>query len=571
MNSNAIITLFLVLIYNHFQSIVYGKKDPDRLRKLREILEGVSVDEYKASVVIDKDHLKSNPECGYLPEKTKNAHGSSRIANAEESDRHYPWMILIKRDNAVDKNSGNCGGAIISQTVAITAAHCICGSDKDTPDQLRQFTDCARGSHRTATNPLNEIWRKQHTQYHNEIIAGVGDKDQRRLIEIDIPIAYVMGDTFQEINAPAGINFDIGLVISKDKSGNGRQFYTHTIPRGDIKVGSLCLAAKKNNAPHMYEGQIVTVGWGARYSEVSDPTSIGGIKPQANNHSCTTNEFGPPSAAFKHCNVDHVFWNTIGIVHRNGCRRKEMPNGYDSKKCDKYSKQAEKAIKREVHKMTDSTISDLWTLTNKFEIIPSKKRKLIGIGSKIRRICYKSRLFLALGWCYIDDKNGHRTDQWGFCGSSCDLMGQWGSTHPNIYHKMVWRFPPDAQASCKQQYIPGEPVPHDSRYFKPWYICLVSPAPSTSLFKFKVNLFGRLNFHSADKEDTRESGYKQPCGGDSGSGHFMRETNKDKWALVAITSYGRGDYCGFDEHAMNTVHPRVLDWIKLHSHISSSP
>ena len=570
MNSNAIMSLFLVLVYYNFQSTVYGNGDPDRVRKLREVLEGVTFHEDKASVIIDKDHLKSSPECGYLPDKTKNAHGSSRIANARESDQHYPWMILIKRDNAVDKISGigasYCGGAIISQTVAITAAHCICGSDKDTPDHLRQFTDCASGSHRTATNPLNEIRRKQDTQYHNEIIAGVGDKDKRRLIEIDIPIAYVMGDTFIYGEMTTSDVFDIGLVMTKDKSRNGKRFYTHTTPEGDIKVGSLCLAAKKDTHPHMYEGQIVTVGWGIRYSEVKDPTSIGGTKPQSNNHSCTTNEFGPRHGVLQHCNVDHVEW-TI----RNGCRRKEMPNGYDAKKCDKYSKQAEKAIKREVNKMRDSTISDLWTLTNKFEIIPSKKRKRIGFGSKIRRICYKSILFLDPGWCYVDDDNGHRTNQWGFCGSSCDFLGQSGSTSPNYYHKMVWGFPRVAPAKCKLPYIRGRPIPHDSNYFKPWYICVVSPAPSTSVFTFKENPFGRLNFRSAEKEDTTESGYKQPCFGDSGSGHFMRETKKKKWALVAIHSYGMGDYCGFDSHAITTAHPRVLEWIKLHSHIPKSP
>ena len=552
-----------MLIYNHFQSIVYGKIDTDRVGKLREILEGVNVDEDKASVVIDKDHLKRNPECGYLPEKTKNAHSSSRIANAEESDQHYPWMILIKRDNAIDKNSGNCGGAIISQTVAITAAHCICGSDKDTPDQLRQFTDCARGSHRTATNPLNEIWRKQYTQYHNEIMAGVGDKDQRRLSKIEIPIAYVMGDTFQEINAQAGINFDIGLVITIDGSGNGRRFYTHTIPRGDIKVGSLCLAAKKINAPHMYEGQIVTVGWGARYSEVKDPTNF--ILPQANNHSCTTNEFGPPSAAFKHCNVDHVFLNKNRMF--DGCRRKEMPTGYDLQKCDEYFQKAEKAIEIEVRKMSDSTIPDLWTLTNKFEIIPFKKRNIIGISSEIKTICYKPRLFSDLGWCYVDDDKGQRTDQWGFCGPSCDFLGKFGSSIPNIYHKMVWEFPPNPPAGCKILRLDS----HDSRHFKPWYICIVSRAPSTSIFQFKENLFGTLNFRSADKEDSAKSGYQLPCFGDSGSGHFMRETNEDKWALVAINSYQEGQYCGFDEHAITTVHPRVLEWIKLHSNIPNSP
>ena len=98
----------MVLIYNHFQLIVYGTGDSERVRKLREILEGVTVHEEKASVVIDKDHSKRNPECGYLPDKTKNTHGSSRIANAEESDQHYPWMILITRNNAV-RDPEECG------------------------------------------------------------------------------------------------------------------------------------------------------------------------------------------------------------------------------------------------------------------------------------------------------------------------------------------------------------------------------------------------------------------------------------------------------------------------------
>ena len=80
-----------------------------------------------------------------------------------------------------------------------------------------------------------------------------------------------------------------------------------------------------------------------------------------------------------------------------------------------------------------------------------------------------------------------------------------------------------------------------------------------------------MNFRSADKEDSTESGYTQPCKGDSGSGHWMRETNKNKRALVAINSFIYGDYCGFDSNAITTVHPRVLEWIKLHSHIKKSP
>ena len=46
--------------------------------------------EGQASVEIDKDHLKRNPECGYLPDKQNRPLGASRIINAEESDRHSP-------------------------------------------------------------------------------------------------------------------------------------------------------------------------------------------------------------------------------------------------------------------------------------------------------------------------------------------------------------------------------------------------------------------------------------------------------------------------------------------------
>ena len=61
------------------------------ITNLRDVVEGISISEEEGSVEIDKDHLRKNPECGILPEEPQTASTSSRISNADKTDKHYPW------------------------------------------------------------------------------------------------------------------------------------------------------------------------------------------------------------------------------------------------------------------------------------------------------------------------------------------------------------------------------------------------------------------------------------------------------------------------------------------------
>ena len=416
-------------------------------------------------------------------------------------------------------------------------------------------------------NPPNEVRsRKSKEICFNEIKAGIGDKDINRQTQINIPVAYVMGTftTFKpgSKRGSAGTSFDIGLVITKDKSGKGSVFYQHTLytmeilNQEPIRVGSLCLAAKKESEPYLYEGSVVGVGWGTRYSDVKTAAN----QPKANTHSCTTNEFGPSSATFRHCNVDDVLLHPYGAE----CKRHDMPNGYDAQKCEKYLEEAEKAIEIKFRNYDDSlrtTMYDIWKRTNKFEILPFVTRSGEEVG--IRYMCYKQQLFDDHGWCYVDLNN----NEWGFCGSSCEFLNIQNppDTIPATYHKMIWEYPPrpNIQSRC-------DPTYHSPANFKPWYICVEPLAPQVSVFQFKrigIHYSTKLEFINPSKEDPVRAGYQLFCKGDSGSGNWMINTNENKRALVAVHSYDYGQFCGESSHAMSTVHPEVLDWIKRHSKI----
>merc|ERR1711994_782000 len=98
--------------------------------------------------------------------------------------------------------------------------------------------------------------------------------------------------------------------------------------------------------------------------------------------------------------------------------------------------------------------------------------------------------------------------------------------------------------------------------FKPWYLCIVSRSPQTSVFKFKIDEENEMKFRNAYKEEPTSAGYQLPCKGDSGSGHWMYNSKEKKRALVAINSHVEGEVCGTDSHVITTVHPDVLNWIK---------
>ena len=535
------------------------------ITKLREVVEGISISEEEGSVEIDKDHLLKNPECGHLPDESQTPSASSRISNAEESKRHYPWVIYVRRVNSVLDRHEHCGGSIITQITAITASHCICGipkKDKSSiPDHMKRHVNCLGGI--TNGQPPNEVTLK------NEIEAWIGDKDKKNQDIVPILVAYVMGSemrksSFQQ-SASMHLYEDIGLLITKD-GGNGVSFYLHNLPNANINIGSVCLAAEIKDKPHMNKGKVVTVGWGIRYSDVK----VGRLQPKQK-HSCATNEFGPINAKLRQCNYDELLSSKDW-----GCNYADMPNGYDEIECKKYLIQAEAAVMHEMRKLDDSEVlSTLWSLTNKIEVS----------GDLIHKpyICYKEKMFKDNGWCYVDPwwrKTPGKDRNWGFCGSSCKLM-QKQATMPSIYHKMVYEYPSKQGTNCPDIFYSN---PDPERNTKPYYLCTASFLPQTSVFRFKKEGENKLTFENADKEkiedtfgslssyDRKHIGYQQHCPGDSGSGHWMYDSKEKRRALVAISSHiptdtKIGRFCGSPAHNLLITYPSILRWIKKWSDI----
>ena len=343
---------------------------------------------------------------------------------------------------------------------------------------------------------------------------------------------------------------------------NGVLFYQYTVPKGNVDVGSVCLAAEKKRKPYIDEGTVTTVGWGTRYSDIKD--SAGGWNQGS--HSCATNEFGPISARLRQCDLEDILKDTNGIAKKPkdwGCNRSDWPAGYDLAKCTKYLKQAERAIVRKSSKLDGPNIlNTLWSLTNKIVVSGSFLHKK-------QHICYKEKLFDDNGWCYVYNgiKFGDRENTWGFCDSSCKLM-QVTNTHPLIYHKMVWEFPFKHTLRC------GETA-------NDYYLCISSSLPQTSVFMFKRDGKDKLKFLDAYKEKIEDSfdatnkytkeniGFQLPCTGDSGSGHWMYNSYKDKRVLVAITSHAIAGYCGAPPRVLLTTYPSVIQWIKRYSGIQN--
>ena len=229
--------LLYFLTFTHFKSCTDGI-DP---LKLKDIIRGVAVsDDEGSSIDIDDDHEDKNPECGYLPEISKNPSASSRISNAEEANRHYPWVITVMRQNNLIPKCKNvmqcdeCAGSIISQTVALTASHCICGVPwmyiNSMPDVDKQYLECKGGDIVDfQVLPPNEV------TFINRLSAGIGSKDRSQQRLVKILMAYVMGS--EKKHREIRFFEDVGLLFTKDETGNGDSFYQHTVPKGKVHVG----------------------------------------------------------------------------------------------------------------------------------------------------------------------------------------------------------------------------------------------------------------------------------------------------------------------------------------------
>ena len=52
--------------------------------------------------------------------------GRDKIVGGDTADKgEWPWQILLLRNNLGGGRRGLCGGAIITQSHVITAAHCV--------------------------------------------------------------------------------------------------------------------------------------------------------------------------------------------------------------------------------------------------------------------------------------------------------------------------------------------------------------------------------------------------------------------------------------------------------------
>ena len=544
-----------------------------------EMIQGVSFLEEEGSVDIDKDHLSSNPECGYVPETPNRLPLSSRISNAEESDIHYPWVILVERQNAAIP-TWKCGGSIITQTAAITASHCICGIPGEYADSL---SDQAKSRLLCRGGIITDIQlidfplpnKAGSDNPSNLIIVRMGSKDKTKGTKLRMRRAYVMGSE----NKSPDVNLfeDIGLLLTTDVGGYGPTFYQHRSPNGfniNTNIGSVCLAAEKKDRPHMHEGKVVTVGWGIRYKDFKS-----GNKPIQLKHSCATNRFGSIMATFRPCDVKDI----TNDPNHWGCHMSKKPDEYDALKCEKYLEQAESAVRKKISKLDGTeTLSELWALTNKIEVLGSR------LYSGIRKtyVCYKQKLFDNNGWCYVypmrDESGKMKKDNWGFCGSSCKLMKV--KTTPSIYHKMIWEYPLKNPSSCRRF---SKDNPDSNDHAMPYYVCMSTAFPHTSVFRFerskrkdRLKLSDVYNekredtFDALSEDDLRNVGYQVPCKGDSGSGHWMYDSRTKKRALVAVNSHSiqnpKTNYCGAPNHNLLTTHPNVLKWIKRYSNIGIS-
>ena len=528
------------------------------------------------SVLIDNDHFRQDSACGKLP----TVKPTSRISNANEAKIHYPWIVLVLRQNEYTKlKESNCGGSIITKTTAVTAGHCVCGfmteNDKKAPENTRKKIRCKGGK---IKDPVT-VGMPNEITVDNRIKVGAGNMDKTKLKWFEILYAHVYTEYDEEFK-----DTDLAVV----KTTNLKPFYSQRHLSKDFSIGPICLSAKSSN---LNECKIEIAGWGVRYGEAENKQMPPGDRqPLQNKHACTTNPYGPFSHRIKHCDVHYLKsqeWscnmdaklgtgitkfteylkNNLKLQDKDVKRLTEQqggkyyPPGYDSVKCDEAWKKANDIMNKKINEPHSEKIRKIWKDTAQIDIGVLNKGEFFKI-----KTCYKKELFMENGWCFI--KNGIFDANWGFCDSSCKLMkkaGETPDTTPNVYHKMTWKVDNTSPLKCTSH----------ARHKKKWFVCVKQLFPEVNVARFLVDVQENLSFlkqiqePSSDYAKHHEFGYQQPCVGDSGSGNWVFEEAKDRAVLVGIVRSAATDdnWCSSPSLMTKIIYPDFLHWIKKAANI----
>lgn len=600
-------------------------------------LQIVFVVEGNGNIEIDKDHLKIVPDCGKLPSKSSSR--ISNAQESDQQFPWVVFVSRTSYALDPNGKNNFCGGAIITKYSAVTAGHCVCGPMDNEDYQVHPAATLKkiyckggrryfRGNNNEDMNNLpNEVKEKE-----NEIIAGAGHRNKNEVTEFKIAYACVHHgyehDTIYknvDLRVP---RVDIAILKTYHEKGNTKkgdpslEFYSEVSLKGNFDIGPICLAAQD---VEFRDKVIETVGWGRLYREVK--TNFPNPDPKPKLHSCTTNTNGPIDHLLKHCSINYLKMNdwSCGSRRKPSFNRKfneffkklkpltqtllnpkdftenvridksgfvtfrhHYPAGYDINKCQDLWNKAEQEVRSRSQQREFPNVIDQWMESNKIIVVDEKESKdpnnkgkdFSKLDSSI--ICFRDELFENQGWCYTE--GGIIKKEWGFCDYSCNIMRHRQNpnfissfSYPDVYHRSIWKV--DYRKVDKSTIVENHCA--DSEYDKAEFVvCSQSILPTIKSYVFHRNQDGSLRLSEIEKMKQEDyaglhPGFQQTCGGDSGSGHWVLNSNERRHVLVSTTfakaRIADGNWCGLQGIQIKTTWPPIHRWIKKHSNIIPNP